>query len=141
MNKTIFNIFDVNFNKFILIKFYIEKLINYYCNIIFNIKNALVYFKPNYYYYKKQRSSRNFHKTKILNTVFKNTITYRNIYSFNHLTYNITFFKNIYLSNIYNYIYFMNTYNLNINNIFNSFFYIFKYNYMYFIILIYLLFY
>ena len=141
MNKAIFNIFDINFNKFILIKFYIEKLINYYCNIIFNIKNALVYFKPNYYYYNKQRSSRNFHKTKILNTVFKNTITYRNIYSFNHLTYNITFFKNIYLSNIYNYIYFMNTYNLNINNIFNSFFYIFKYNYMYFIILIYLLFY
>lgn len=141
INKTMFSIFEINLNKFILIKIYIEKLISYYFNVLFNIKNSLVFFKSNYYYYNKQRHSNNFHKTKIYNTVFKNTITYRNIYSFNHLTYNITFFKNIYLSNIYNYIYFMNMYHLNINNIFNIFFFIFKYNYIYFLILMYLLFY
>lgn len=141
INKTIFNIFDINLNQFILIKIYIEKLLNYYFIVLFNIKNSLVYFKSNYYYYNKQRHSTKFHKIKMYNTVFKNTITYRNIYSFSHLTYNITFFKNIYLSNNYNYIYFMNMSNLNINNIFNTFFFIFKYNYMYFIILLYLLFY
>lgn len=122
---------DVNYNNLILIKIYVQKLINYYFNIIFNIKNALVYFKPNYYNYKNQRHSKYIQKMKLHNIFLKNTITYRNIYSFTHLTYNITFFKNLYLSNIYNYIYFMNMYNLNINNIFNTFFYTFKYNYMY----------
>ena len=41
-------------NNFILIKFYLEKLYFYYCKIIFNIKSSLVYFKPNYYLYRKQ---------------------------------------------------------------------------------------
>lgn len=142
INKFTLNIFEINFNKAILVKIYIEKLINYYINIIFNIKNILVYFKPNNYAYYKQR---NFNKWSIdktlkFNIPFKSTINYRDIYSFHHLTPSITFFNNIYLSNIYNYIYFMNMYNLNTSNIFNIFFSSFTYNYIYFICLMYLVF-
>lgn len=118
-----------------------EKLILYYLKIIFNFKNNFIFFKPNYFYYRKQRGYRPLNRIQLHNIIFKNTITYRNKNSFKHLTNNILFFKNIYLSNIYNYIYLFNIANINIENFTHLFFYLFKYNYIYLNIIIFILLY
>jgi hypothetical protein len=130
-----------NLNKIIFIKLYIEKLVLYYLKIFFNLKNTFVFFKPNYIYYRKQRNDRILNRIKFYDIIFKNTITYRNKNTFKHLTNNVLFFKNIYLINIYNYVYLLNITNINVENFTNLFFYLFKYNYIYLNIIIYILIY
>ena len=131
-------LFSFSLNRLLLIKIYFLKLFKFYVNIFFNIKNVLIYFKPNYFYFRKQRGI--VHKGKFFKGTFKHTVTYRGIYSFKHLTININLFKNLYLTNINNYLYLLNNVNIN-NNIFNLFFFIFKYNLISFNILFYIILY
>jgi hypothetical protein len=113
--------------------------------IFLKLKSSLVYFKPNYYYFRKQRSLHRFkyhRKKKIFILMsFLQTNVVRKISSLKHLTYNIFFFKNIYLLNLYNYIFLINDFDFNSINIFDIFFNVLKYNFIYAIVVIYLLFY
>ncbi len=141
LNWVQLDLYKYNLNKIIFIKLYLEKLLTYYLKIFFNLKNTFVFFKPNYIYYRKQRNHRILNRIKFNDIIFNNTITYRNKATFKHLTNNILFFKNIYLTNVYNYVYLLNVTNINIENFTNLFFYLFKYNYIYLNVFIYVLLY
>ena len=147
--KYYFFYFNIKFlyklNNIILLKIYIEKIFNYYLKIVFNFKNSLVYFKSNYYFFRKQRSLNKFKfhkKKKILNLMsFLQTNIIRKIGSFRHLTYNVFLFKNLYLLNLYNFIYLFNSFNFDNINIFNLFLFVIKNNLLYYLVFIYLIIY
>ena len=126
-------------NNLIYIKFYFEKTIVYYLKIFFNIKNTFVYFKPNYYYFRKTRNNLSYlRKFKTyLSTAFLSTLTMSNINNLKHLTHNLYFYKNINLFNTYNFIYLINLYDIHFDNIFNSIYIILKYNNIYYIVFLY----
>jgi hypothetical protein len=129
-------------NNLIFIKIYLEKLIIYYLKILFNIKQSIVYFKSNYYYFRKQRSLNRFKyhkKRKLLIFIsFLQTNIVRKISSLKHFSYNIFLFKNFYLLNLYNFIYLTNKFNFNNINIFDLFLFVLKYNFLYTVLLFYL---
>ena len=126
----------------IFVKYYISKLLFYYFKIIFNIKSSLVYFKPSYYNFRQQKNLRYTKKFKIyFKSNFPSTRTVRNIYSFKHYTNNMGFLKNISFFNIYNYLYLMNAYDINLLNISTNLFIILKNQSIIYIIFIYFLIY
>jgi hypothetical protein len=141
-----FNIkFLYKLNNIILLKIYIEKLLHYYLKILFNIKNSLVYFKSNYYFFRKQKILNRFkyHKKKklLIFMSFLQTNTIRKITSFRHLTYNIFLFKNFYLLNLYNFIYLFNSLDFDKVSIFDVFLFVIKNNLLYYLIFVYLIIY
>jgi len=145
--KVILKIYYFNFNvKVVLklnnifyIKYYLSKLLLYYCKIIFNMKSTLVYLKPNYYNFRQQKNLRFIKKFRVyFKSNFVSTRTVRNIYSFKHYTDNMVFLKNISFFNMYNYLYLMNNYDLNLLNVSINLFIIFKNQSIIYIIFIYL---
>ena len=129
-----------NFRDFFLYKLYIKSIIQYYIDILFKIKNKLVYFKSNYYYYRKpqylNKLDRKFKTT--LSGSFLNVNTRRNYNSFYNLTFNTFFLKNLYNFNLNMYIYLWNFYDLklDIKLLFSPLIFV-KYNFDNYIILIY----
>ena len=126
-------------NNIFYIKYYLSKLLLYYCKIIFNMKSTLVYLKPNYYNFRQQKNLRFIKKFRVyFKSNFVSTRTVRNIYSFKHYTDNMVFLKNISFFNMYNYLYLMNNYDLNLLNVSINLFIIFKNQSIIYIIFIYL---
>jgi hypothetical protein len=145
--NTLLKLYYLNFNVKILfklnnliyVKYYFNKLLLYYVKILFNINNTLVYFKPNYYNFRQQKNLRYTKKFKIyFKSNFVSTRTVRSIYSFKHYTDNMVFLKNISFFNIYNYLYLINSYDINLLNISTNLFIVFKNQSIIYIIFIYL---
>lgn len=145
--NTLLKLYYLNFNVKILfklnniiyVKYYFNKLLLYYVKILFNINNTLVYFKPNYYNFRQQKNLRYTKKFKVyFKSNFVSTRTVRSIYSFKHYTDNMVFLKNISFFNIYNYLYLMNSYDINLLNISTNLFIVFKNHSIIYIIFIYL---
>lgn len=134
------NFLEYNIKNLILVKIYLYKIIIKISDLILNTKNRLKYFKSNYIPFRKQRNYRFKRRLKAKKRMFVHTIVMRNIYSFRHLTINVNYFRNIYLVNIYNYIYLLNC-SINNGNIFSLFFYFFKYNVVFYNILFYIIIY
>src|SRR5690606_13969175 len=134
------NILEYNIKSLILIKIYLNKILTNILDLILNTKNRFKYFKSNYIPFRKQRNYRFKRRLKAKKRMFVHTVVMRNIYSFRHLTINVNYFRNIYLVNIYNYIYLLNC-SINNGNIFSLFFYFFKYNIVFYNILYYFIIY
>jgi hypothetical protein len=120
----------INMRNFFLYKLYIKGLIQHYVDILFKIKNKLIYYKSNYFYWRKPKNlnrMRNY-KTRMSKS-FINVRTRRNYNSFYNLTFNSFFLKNLYNFNLNMYIYLWNSYDLklDIKILFTPFIYI-KYN-------------
>jgi hypothetical protein len=95
-----------NLNNFFFYKFYIKSLLGYYVDILFKVKNKMVYYKSNYFYFRRPKTLRKLRKYKTrLSRTFLNVRTRRNYNSFYNLTINSFFLKNLYSLNLNTYIY------------------------------------
>lgn len=75
-------------------------------NVLFKIKNNMVYFKSNYFYYRQTKSISKLRKFKTkLSISFLNVKTRRHYNSFYNLTPNKFFLKDLYNFNLNTYIY------------------------------------
>lgn len=100
------NSINFNLNNFFFYKFYIKSLFGYYIDILFKIKNKMVYYKSNYFYFRRPRTLRKLRKYKTrLSRTFLNVRTRRHYNSFYNLTINSFFLKNLYSLNLNTYIY------------------------------------
>jgi hypothetical protein len=129
----------LNLNNFILYKFYIKALLKYYLNILFKIKNKMVYYKSNYYNYRKVHNLDRSRKHKInIGRSFLNVRTRRGYNSFYNLTFNTFFLKNLYSFNLNTYIYLLSSYNVELSAglLFSPFIFL-KYNFSNYILFVY----
>jgi hypothetical protein len=107
---------NLNLNFFLLYKFYVKSLLKYYMDTLFKVRNKMVYFKSNYFYYRKTKLVSKLKRFKTqLSTSFLNIKTRRHYNSFYNLTSNSFFFKDLYNFNLNTYIYILNYYNIEFN--------------------------
>jgi len=103
----------INLKFLLYFKFNIQNIFHFLIKYMQNIKNKIIYFKSNYYYFKKQKLIRK-RKRHIPLYSFLSTNLKRNWFSLKNRTSNFYAFHNIYLLNIKN-VYFLQK-NLNLNN-------------------------
>jgi len=123
--------FNFNLNFFLFYKFYVKSLLKYYMNVLFKIKNNMVYFKSNYFYYRQTKSISKLRKFKTkLSISFLNVKTRRHYNSFYNLTPNKFFLKDLYNFNLNTYIYIWSHYDIRFNTqlLFSPFVFL-KYNF------------
>jgi len=128
-----------NLNNFILYKFYVKSLLKYYLSVLFKVKNKMIYYKSNYYSFRKAANLGRLRKHKInISRSFLNVRTRRGYNSFYNLTFNTFFLKNLYNFNSNTYIYILNSYDikLNIKLLFSPFIFL-KYSFGNYILFVY----
>ena len=137
----IFKLLNISFtlNYLIFVKDYFFNKINFIYKLIkifrlfFNYKNGNIYYKMNYYYFRRQQN--HLYKSvwkRNLQYGFNHVLTLHRIDSFYHLTKNFYFYKNLYFFTLNTWINLYQKINLNLNlnyfflGLFNSFVF-FKY--------------
>ncbi len=91
--------FILNFKFLLFFKFNIEYLLEYLIKFLQNVKNKIIYFKSNHYYFKKQKLIRKRKRHVPLISLLSTNLK-RNWFSLKNRSSNFFVFHNIYLLNI-----------------------------------------